>query len=390
MRSVIGKAAWFALAAVVAVPVVGLELDREARRDDGYAALVPAPFRNFALEPLIEAAYARNDSGQGIALSRDYVRRRPIPADGPALLAYGQVQRGDEDGAVRSLLVAGQRGWRNRFTQDMLVVMAFQAQDWNVAAQRLLALWRVGLSDDRLKAMTAHLLSQPKGVVAFSDQLGREKYWSDGFIAWAGEALDEDALRHTVGAMAQHGARVDCAALATRLPALVRSGRPGAAAVLWGELCAAGRITAPADFRFRAVSDGSLPGPFDWQYPEVEGVDRTFADGKGSDGDRETFVGYTNRTPVRAPVARRSAVLAAGRYAVSIDADAEGEAGFRPLVLRIACYSARGEGYRLADVTLRAEPAGFTIPAQDCGSQDLVLMTGRGEGRIRRVTIVPQ
>ncbi|WP_395330809.1 hypothetical protein WBP06_00640 [Novosphingobium sp. BL-8H] len=395
MLSVIGKTAWFALAAVIAVPVVGVEMDRQARRDDAVAAHVPAPFRYFALEPLIDQAYTRQDIGQGVALSRDYVRRRPIPSDGLALLAYGQVQRGDEDAAVHALLLAGQRGWRNRFTQDMLVVMAFQAQDWNVAAQRLLALWRVGVSDDRLKAMTADLLAHPDGTAAFAGQLGQEKDWSGGFIAWAGATLDQDALRRTVGAMARHGARVDCATLATRLPALVRAGRPAAAGVLWGELCAGGRMTAADDFRFQPAADGKLPGPFDWQFPEVEGIERTFDKGG-------TVVVYSNRTAVRSPIARRSAVLAPGRYTAGADAETEGEAGVRPLLLRITCYSARGEEHRLADIAIGtgarsaagtdepAEAGAFTIPAEACQTQDLALLTGRGEGRIRRVSIVPQ
>ncbi|WP_395391158.1 hypothetical protein WBP07_11360 [Novosphingobium sp. BL-8A] len=385
MASAIGKALWFALAAAFAVPVVGLELDREARRNDAVAEAVPAPFRHFALEPLIDAAYARGDNATGLALSREFVRRRPVPADGLAFMAYGQVRQGDEDGAVRSLVLAGQRGWRNRFAQDMLVVMAFQSQEWNVAAQRLLALWRVGVTDDRLKEMTAHLLSQPQGVKAFSAQLGRERDWSDAFIGWAGETLDDDALRSTVGAMAHHGARVSCDTLATKLPALVRSGRAGAAAVLWGELCANGRMTAPDDFRFRPVTDGSLPGPFDWQYPEVDGIERSFVTGKSG-----TTVRYSNRNALRGAVGVRNALLAAGRYTATIDAAAQGEAGFRPLLLRITCYSARGEGNQLVDIALKAEGTGFEIPTYDCVSQELTLMTGRGEGEIRRVTIAPR
>ncbi len=384
MATAIGKAVWFAVAAAVAVPVVGLELDREARRNDAVAPMVPAPFRNFALEPLIDAAYAKGDNTAGVALSREFVQRRPVPSDGMALLAYGQVQQGNEDAAVHALVLAGQRGWRNRFTQDMLVVMAFQSQDWTIAAQRLLALWRVGLTDDRLKGMTAHLLENPKGVQAFSAQLGREKDWSDAFIGWAGETLDNDALRQTVGAMARHGAKVSCDTLATKLPALVRSGRAGAAAVLWSELCAGGRMTAPDDFGFRPVTDGSLPGPFDWQYPEVDGIERNFVTSKSG-----TTVRYSNRNALRGAIGVRNTLLAAGRYSATIDAAAQGEAGFRPLLLRVTCYSARGEGNQLVDIALKADATAFEIPGYDCASQELMLMTGRGEGEIRRVSITP-
>ncbi|WP_165912203.1 hypothetical protein [Novosphingobium sp. PhB165] len=380
----IGKTAWFAGFAIAAVLVTGLQLDREARQDSAVASRVPEPFRYFALQPLIDDAYDRHDSAAGVALSRELVRRSPVPSDGLALLAYGQLQKGDENGAVQSLLLAGQRGWRNRFTQDMLIVMALQSREWSVAAQRSLALWRVGITDDRLKDMTAQLLSETDGAKAFANQLGQEKNWATAFISWAGETLADGPLTQTVGAMARHGARVDCAALSATLPGLVREGRVGAAVILWQDLCAAGRMTKANDFAFRSDTEGSLPGPFDWQYPEVDGMEREFVpQGTG------IAIRYTNRNAARGPIATRNAAFPAGGYAVTIDADAKGEAGFRPLVLRVTCFAPTGEGGTLADLDLHSAANEFTVPAQDCTSQQLTLMTGRGEGSIRSVTVRP-
>lgn len=386
MTSLFGRVVWIVVLGVAAVAAVGLQMDREGRRNFAVAQAVPAPFRSSSLESLAHAAYDAGNVEGGLALARDMVRRRPIPSEGLALLAYGQLQKGDQDAALQSVIMAGDRGWRDRFTQETLVMLALQAGEWSIAAQRTVALWRIGINDDRLKAMTADLLSQPRGVDAFTAQVGREKYWANAFLPWAGAALAPPALAEVASTMARKGARVDCAALSPRTLTLVRSGRAEPASILWRNLCANGRFTEPAAFAFREdLGDDAPIGPFDWQYPEVSGVDRTFLRGK-----QGPVLTYRNREPLRSVIAKRNAVLKAGNYTARLDGAAHAEAGFRPIVFQIICYARDGSARRLGDAEMSSGSTDFFIPDTFCDSQELVFLSGRGEGEISNLTITPQ
>jgi hypothetical protein len=56
MTSLFGRVAWIVFLGVVAVAAVGLQMDREGRRNFAVAQAVPAPFRSSSLESLAHAA----------------------------------------------------------------------------------------------------------------------------------------------------------------------------------------------------------------------------------------------------------------------------------------------------------------------------------------------
>lgn len=386
MTSLFGRTAWFAILALAALLAVGVQLDREGRRNPSAAMLVPPPLLSSSLQPLAQSAYGGKHVDAGLAYARAMVRRRPVPAEGLGLLAYGELEKGNKDAALRAIIRSGDRGWRDRFTQEMLVMLALQAEKWDIAAQRTVALWRIGINDDRIKGMTAELLSRPKGADAFAAQVGREKYWANAFLPWSGLAIGPDALRKVAGSMASRGARVDCAALSPRTLALVRMGRAEAASILWRDLCAKGRFTEPTAFAFREdLGDDAPIGPFDWQYPEEPGLERTFTQGKGG-----TVLHYRNREPLRSVVAKRNALLKPGNYAAYLDGAARAEAGFRPIVFQIICYARDGSGRRLGDGQMNAGATDFFIPDSLCESQEILFLSGRGEGEISSPRIVPR
>lgn len=386
MSSLFGRLAWFAILALAAMLAIGVELDREGRRNPSAALLVPPPLLSSSLQPLAQAAYGGKHVDQGLAFAQAMVRRRPVPAEGLGLLAYGQLQKGDKDGALRSLILSGDRGWRDRFTQEMLVMLALQAGKWDVAAQRTVALWRIGISDDRLRAMTAELLSRPQGADAFAAQVGREKYWANAFLPWSGLVTGPEALRKVAGSMARQGARVDCAALSPRTLALVRMGRAEAASILWRDLCANGHFTEPTALAFREdLGDDAPIGPFDWQYPEEPGLERTFTQAKSG-----TVVHYRNREPLRSVVAKRNALLKPGNYVAHLDGAGRAEAGIRPIVFQIICYAKDGSGRRLGSGEMNPGGTPFFVPDTLCESQELMFLSGRGEGEIGNLRIVPR
>lgn len=383
MKPIYGKLAWAALCTASAALAVGIEVDREGRYNLAFAQLVPAPFQADALALLAHDAYDRGQVREGMLFSRLFVRRRPIPAEGLSLLAYGQLQSHDENGALASILLAAQRGWRDRFTQDMLINLALQSGEWDIAAERIIALWRLGNSDDALKSATAELLSHPGGIAAFNKTIGQEKYWANRFLLWAGSNLDISTLGAVSMEMAKNEARVDCAALSAKALDLVRTDRPKAAEILWRTMCGSARSNRSDSFDFNDDNLHGRPvGPFEWQYPEEPGLDREVDRTAGT-----TLIRYENRNAVRTIIAKRNAVLIAGAHSARIEGAAKGEAGFRPLVLRISCYLPNGTSFRLIEAEVGAGPTLFDVPGENCASQELSLLSSRGSGEIRGLVV---
>ncbi len=377
------RIAWGALCVVVACVAVGAQMDREARRNLVIARKVPDIFRGYALEPLASDAYRRGDAEAGLALSRQMVERRPVPAESLSLLTNGLISTGREDAALPALLLSAQRGWRDRFTQRLMITVATQSGDWTVAAQRLVALWRQGDRGDRIGDLTQAVLSRPEGWAAFRNQIGGPEPWSTDFLLWAGPYLPGAAVRDISSAMAKQHVAVDCSRLSSRTKELVRAGRTQAAEGLWRALCANGRFTHPGDFAFKGLDDGSS-GPFDWQFPQQAGLRVDFA----SDGGH-TVLQYSNSEPFRGVVAKRGATVAPGRHVARVDAHSNAEGGSRALTLGLMCFSETGEAKRLPGFPLDAQGTEFAIPLEGCASQEFEISAPRGDGEIRGFSIDP-
>lgn len=140
-----GKVAWFAGCALLCVLAVGFQFDRSARKDARVAAWTPEIFKGYALETQARDALANGAAEQGLAAAHELVRRRPIPAESLALYTNALLATGQGDAAPPPLMLAAQRGWRDRYVQRLMVLVGLQSGDWQSAAQRLIALWRQGI-----------------------------------------------------------------------------------------------------------------------------------------------------------------------------------------------------------------------------------------------------
>ncbi|MFC0685385.1 tetratricopeptide repeat protein [Novosphingobium clariflavum] len=382
--TVVGKSVWFALWAAVAVAAAGFEMDREARHDASLAARVPAPFRGFALEVLARGALARGDSAAGVQLAREMVSRRPIPAEGLAMMAQGELAAGREQPALAAVMVAAERGWRDSFTQAIVVQLAVQGGDWDIAGQRLLALWRKGEQSDELRALSGAVLSRQEGLTAFTAQLRAEAGWSNALLLWSASALDAHKVGVLAGTLRKNGAQLDCPSLSASASDSIRFGRGAAVEALWLQACGRRRAGASASGLGNLVftsNDESAAGPFDWHYLPGPGVEQAIEAGAGG-----PVLRFSNSEPIRQPIARRFAMLPPGARRVSATGDAVKSSMSRGPALEVTCFDGQGAAHTLGKFDLTPEGASFSLPA-GCASQWLTIDAGMGAGTIDRVRI---
>lgn len=372
----LGWIAWGALLASIATCAVGVQMDRQARRSLAVAKQVPMVFRGFALETLARDAYTNGDFPRGLALSRQLVGRRPIPADGLALYANGLLAQGQEEEALQPVLLAAQRGWHDRFTQRAVIVLASRAGDWPVAAQRVLALWRLGHNDDEVRDLTKLVLLNPKGVDSFSAGIAPGgRWWTTAFLAWAASELPEASIKQIAAAMTAKGADLECGTLSDTAARLLVLGRTGAATALWRETCGAKGMTRADDLALREPS--GTPGPFDWRFPESPGLS-TYPEVQG---DHVVFR-YANSAPIKSVMAIRSLTLSPGAWHIRLYADG---AESRSLAIRVKC-SGRG-ALPLAENTSKGNINTVLSVPESCPTQQIEILAGRGEGVLKGIAI---
>ncbi|QSR18993.1 hypothetical protein [Novosphingobium sp. KA1] len=379
--TVIRKLVWFALWVAVAIAALGFETDREARHNASLAEYVPTPFRGFALEVLARGDFARGDDAAGMQLAREMVARRPIPAEGMAMVAQGELAEGRERPALAAVMVAAERGWRDSFTQAALVQLAVQGGDWDIAAQRLLALWRKGENNDELRVLSGAVLSRKEGLRAFNAQLRAEAGWSNALLLWSADTLDASLVRSLAHTLRRQHAQLDCSLLSVRAISAIRRGRGDVVDALWQAACSGtsnGVVTRGLGTLLFTPTDG-LVGPFDWSYPVGLGVVQEVSRAGG-----ETILHFSNSEIIRQPIARRMVLLPSGEHFVRAEGGAVTPS--EDLTLLITCFDRDGRRQTIGKFTLTRESRDFNISAA-CVSQMLEIEAGSGSGSLSFIRI---
>lgn len=380
------RVAWGALALVAAVVAGGVQLDRQARESLSIARQVPAPFAGYALETMARDAYREGDNARGLELSKTLITRRPEPAESLGLLSNGFLAAGDEGKALSALLLSAERGWRDRFTQHLMVSAGLQSGDYDVAAQRLIALWREGDRGEATQGLSRAVFADPAGLAAFENQIsGSEQYWATDFLFWAGDNLTGTTVASLARAMGRGGAQVGCSSLSVKTVQMVRYGKPAGAMGIWNSLCAQGKAGAPGDFAFREVE--GLKGPFDWRFPDEAGLE-TWFEAQGEGKAARSVLRFENSVPLRKIFANRPAMLAAGQHRVAVRMERDDPRASRPLQLQVRCFRDDGSFGATQQLDLPVDGAvEFALPDQACATQDLALITPRGGGAIAQFSI---
>lgn len=146
----ISRIAWFAAIVIAALLTAGLQLDMRARTAPGLAPAVPAVLRNSAQTVVTRQTLAGGQTQRALAEAQTLVLRRPLPAENLLLLAAAQAGAGQQEAALRTIQIAGRRGWREPVAQEAMLRLAFANGDRPEAARRYAALFLRPATPDKL------------------------------------------------------------------------------------------------------------------------------------------------------------------------------------------------------------------------------------------------
>lgn len=181
-RKTVGMLAWMASLVLVGVVTVFAQLDRHARIEPATAVIVPAAFRGFSQQHLSVDAIVAGDAERSVELTRQLLRRRPLPAENVTLFGQAATVAGDNETAVRALILSAGRGWREPIAQEIAAEVALADGDYSVAADRVAMLWIVADERERLADLSTRLLASPEGMEAMARRYVQEGRWQGEFL----------------------------------------------------------------------------------------------------------------------------------------------------------------------------------------------------------------
>ena len=356
---------WTVFLGVLALAVVGLELDRAARFDLALARMVPAPFRAFALGPLVKADMAAGDFGNGLVLARLQLRARPMPAESVSDFALAQIAIGQTDRGLQSYEVASARGWRDTGTQLVIANIAAQSEQWDDAAKRLAGFLAASSPSPERDETALLLLSRPELAQAFGQLLGRNPVWRDSVMAWSYRKVSPATMSQMVTAGSRSGAQFDCSRIADYARAAIDIGALAAGEAMWSTCSKEPRLLA-TDLTFRDREPADAPkDPFAWEYPSEPDLT---VDPSGGALQYELTSDLTRRA-----IATKRIALPAGTYPLQI---ATASASGTEIALDVRCP--QPHAYPIAKRTASGKWL-ITVPASQCPAQRLILIGSSGQ-----------
>lgn len=230
---------WLAALAALGALAIGAQLDRQSRTVPSMAAGVPAPFRSFALEPLAYTASTQNQPVQALKLAHKLLRTRPLPAENLRLFAQTSIAAGDPATASRAMTLAGQRGWRDPFTQLVMAAAASDSGNLQVAAQRLVALYSTDQRSKQADVLMVRLLQSADGREIIASMMIDDPNWVDSLLTLSLKDVGPDTLADLLARAERHGAGISCGKLQNAARRLHRSGAAQAAAQVVPARCSA-------------------------------------------------------------------------------------------------------------------------------------------------------
>ncbi|WP_156135566.1 hypothetical protein [Novosphingobium malaysiense] len=365
------------LLAIIGVLATLAQLDRHAYDVPAYAKFVPSRFADFSLFREAVNKVGHGSSRQAVVVARRLVEKHPIPAESLTILALAEIQAKNEDLGSRALVFSAQRGWREPLAQKAVAVAASEADQWDVAADRLSALWRASPDDADVREFSEMLLAHPEVQTQFAKRLVGRDSWALGFLHWAAHNLPPESFVHIVESANRAGARFPCDVISAFAHELLARGLLQLEERLWKSQCGAGEISSKYDVSFSdpGRESAAIESPFAWHFPSAVGLTTTF-----QPSPRGVSLGFANTEPLRQLLARKYLGLAPGTYALAITAERLDSVS-RPILAQLSC-AGTSPGTTIGNVTVEVsnQPVSFKIPNVGCAVQELRLRVAKGTG----------
>lgn len=307
-----------------------------------------------------------------VARAESSLRHRPIDASTLSSFALAAVEGDDVERAGRALSLAAQRGWRDTYTQVMVVGSAIGAENWEIAAQRIDALTRLRREQEAIFGSLSLMLQSEGGRKALADRLAESYPLVYALADFIGAYPDYGEEVAQVFVMSENkGDAMDCSRFSRVTRTLLARNKGSAALSVWPDRCLG---EAGRDAAFAPTSGLGEEDPFAWSFPSVPGL--SVRHGEGT-------VTVRNRDPLRRQFAYRYLTLEAGQHRLLLRSDTSPgvmsgmASGNASVQVSMRCdRTSRGAANSLIAQDYDAEIS-FDVP-EDCPTQFLALSTSKG------------
>lgn len=208
-----GRIIWFGLLLILAGVCVGVQLDRQSRKDTHLASIVPEPLRSSSQRVITAYALEAGANDMALAEARKLVQRRPMPARHLRLLAQAQFAAGDPEASSITIQYAAKRGWRDPLAQVAMLEIARNVGDRAEAARRFAALFMIRDADqDQLAQIAQDLFAQSGGEerAVLAEIVGGADRWHAAFLQRGARVLPPDAFAEILKITMGQGVRYEC------------------------------------------------------------------------------------------------------------------------------------------------------------------------------------
>ena len=308
-----------------------------------------------------------NEAGDSLVKARTLTAKRPIEAESLNDLAFAAASDGDVELASQAMGLAAARGWRVPMAQHAMFVAAANGGEWDIAIDRLIALWRTGRRDEPTLGDAQALLEVPAGRAAMVARMKADPRWSGQFLSWATTRIPAQTIALIVRDALAASVPISCDTIGQLGQGLLVAGQDSAVRAIWGGQCA--KVAAASDdFGWHAAD--STHGIFDWIMAPNRSYDWSFT-GEGA----QRALKATNPDPFPLSAAVRFALLDQGVHHVTFKEEGPLEPGL--VKLQVQCIAPGGERTGLARFDGALRDQSFTVP-ENCGVQRYTLSLGRG------------
>ncbi|MBX7457231.1 hypothetical protein K3152_03130 [Qipengyuania sp. 1NDH17] len=358
-------AVFLVLAGIIAV----FQVDRASRDRISLLAWVPPGLGGFA-DGNIARPLALVKPDMAVERATATLKHRPVDAGNLAAFAVAAIEADDEARAGQALSLAAQRGWRDTYTQVMVIGSALASQRWEVVAQRIDALARLRREEQAINGFLSLTVREDEGRRAIAKRMAESEPLVEavtGFLDSYSEYGPEVA--QTVAYAEEEGA-LECERLARVARLLLSESRADEVLGFWPQRCDSG-----GEGMGFAFADNQAD-PFTWQFPSQAGV-------SVRPGNEDGTLTARNRDPLRRRFASRYLLLEPGSYTVRLEQSQKSGTAYsspgRPAEVQVFVRCVRPE--EGASAVLLNEPYAdgllFVVP-ESCKTQHLSLTLGKG------------
>ena len=374
--------AWYLFLGLLTGLAAIAQADRHSVEMPSLAKIVPDSVASFSLTRKVAEDLTEGESQQALWSARRLVWLHPVPAENLTLLAVAELAAGNQARSSSAIMLSAQRGWREPMAQRSIALAAAASGQWDIAADRLAALWKTNPASDNVRQLSSELLQTSEMRTKFAATLVGESDWTRAFLIWSQANLQPKAVVELMGDAVAHDVRFPCNGVTSYSRELLARGYAELADRVWRSQCGVRRKSVKSDFAFNVLrsNSGGAEDPYAWRFPDVAGLVRRFGE-----GSEKGTLSVENSDPLRRVFAKKYLALPPGKHTLHAKLNDASQMPGKAARFAIYCRSQISSSDNLVDGSLSKGDTQIQIPMQNCSVQELLLIAS--EAGVQRLMV---